>query len=116
MSHLLHLDSSLRTDGSRSRKLSAHYANRWRAKNPDGTVTYRDLTVDPVPHLDNISVSADLVAASERTSARPPPAPWPRSSPAKSSPQTPSSSGFRCTTSGHPAPLRRGSTGSSSAP
>jgi FMN-dependent NADH-azoreductase len=41
MSHLLHLDSSLRTDGSRSRKLSAHYANRWRAKNPDGTVTYR---------------------------------------------------------------------------
>ena len=64
MSHLLHLDSSLRTDGSRSRKLSAHYANRWRAKNPDGTVTYRDLTVDPVPHLDNISVSADLVAAS----------------------------------------------------
>ena len=48
MSHLLHLDSSLRTDGSRSRKLSAHYANRWRAKNPDGTITYRDLTVDPV--------------------------------------------------------------------
>jgi FMN-dependent NADH-azoreductase len=67
MSRLLHLDSSLRTDGSRSRKLSAHYANRWRAKNPDGTITYRDLTVDPVPHLDNISVSADLVAASERT-------------------------------------------------
>ena len=45
MSHLLHLDSSLRTDGSRSRKLSAHYANRWRAKNPDGTITYRDLRV-----------------------------------------------------------------------
>jgi len=67
MSHLLHLDSSLRTDGSRSRKLSAHYANRWRAKNPDGTVTYRDLTVDPVPHLDNISVSAEPVAAPERT-------------------------------------------------
>jgi len=63
MSHLLHLDSSLRTDGSRSRKLSAHYANRWRAKNPDGTITYRDLTVDPVPHLDNVAVSAELVAA-----------------------------------------------------
>lgn len=67
MSHLLHLDSSLRTDGSRSRKLSAHYANRWQAKNPDGTVTYRDLTVDPVPHLDNVAVSAELVAAADRT-------------------------------------------------
>lgn len=67
MAHLLHLDSSLRTDQSRSRKLSAHYAKRWQAKNPDGTITYRDLTVDPIPHLDNIAVSADLVAASERT-------------------------------------------------
>ena len=67
MPHLLHLDSSLRTDQSRSRKLSAHYAKRWQAKNPDGTITYRDLTVDPIPHLDNIALSAPLVAASERT-------------------------------------------------
>jgi FMN-dependent NADH-azoreductase len=67
MSHLLHIDSSLRTDGSRSRQLSAHYAERWRAKNPGGTITYRDLTVDPVPHLDNDAVSAEFVAASERT-------------------------------------------------
>jgi FMN-dependent NADH-azoreductase len=67
MAHLLHLDSSLRTDGSRSRKLSAHYAKRWQAKNPDGTITYRDLTVDPIPHLDNITLSAPLAAASERT-------------------------------------------------
>lgn len=43
MSHLLHLDSPLRTEGSRSRKLSAHYAARWQAKNPGGTVNYRDL-------------------------------------------------------------------------
>jgi FMN-dependent NADH-azoreductase len=70
MSHLLYIDSSLRTEGSRSRKLSAHYADRWRAKNPAGTVTYRDLTVDPVPHLDNVAVSAELVAASDRTPAQ----------------------------------------------
>ncbi len=70
MSHLLHLDSSLRTDGSRSRMLSAHYANRWRAKHPDGAVTYRDLTVDPVPHLDNVAVSAEFVAAADRTPAQ----------------------------------------------
>jgi FMN-dependent NADH-azoreductase len=67
MNHLLHLDSSLRTEGSRSRKLSAHYAERWKAKNPDGTITYRDLAVDPVPHLDNVALSAQFVAASDRT-------------------------------------------------
>ena len=43
MSHLLHIDSSLRTEGSRSRRLSAHYAERWLAAHPGGTVTYRDL-------------------------------------------------------------------------
>jgi FMN-dependent NADH-azoreductase len=67
MSHLLHLDSSLRTEGSRSRKLSAHYAERWQAKNPGGTVTYRDLAADPVPHLDNVAISSEYVAASDRT-------------------------------------------------
>jgi FMN-dependent NADH-azoreductase len=69
MRHLLHLDSSLRTEGSRSRKLSAHYAERWQAKNPDGTVTYRDLAADPVPHLDNVAISSEYVVASDHTPA-----------------------------------------------
>jgi FMN-dependent NADH-azoreductase len=67
MNHLLHLDSSLRIEGSRSRKLSAHYAARWQAAHPDGSVTYRDLALDPVPHLDNAAVFAPYVAASDRT-------------------------------------------------
>ena len=53
MSHLLHIDSSLRTEGSRSRRLSAHFAERWQAANPGGTITYRDLAADPIPHLDH---------------------------------------------------------------
>ncbi|MEV4419388.1 NAD(P)H-dependent oxidoreductase [Patulibacter sp. NPDC049589] len=52
MPSLLHLDSSLRTSGSRSRRLSADYVDAWRAANPDGTVRYRDLAADPVPHMD----------------------------------------------------------------
>jgi FMN-dependent NADH-azoreductase len=68
MSHLLHLDSSFRTEGSRSRTLSAHYAQRWLARHPDGTRTYRDLAADPIPHLDNIAFSAGFVAASDHTS------------------------------------------------
>src|SRR5258708_971676 len=67
MSHLLHIDSSLRTEGSRSRNLSAHYAERWQAKNPAGAITYRDLTADPVPHLDSVAVSSEYVAASDHT-------------------------------------------------
>jgi FMN-dependent NADH-azoreductase len=68
MAHLLHLDTSIRTEGSRSRRLSAYYSGRWRAKNPGGTTTYRDLALDPVPHLDHTAVSAGYVAASERSS------------------------------------------------
>ncbi|MET8449040.1 NAD(P)H-dependent oxidoreductase [Streptomyces sp. NPDC005209] len=52
MAHLLHIDSSARSTGfgSASRRLSAQYAEAWRAQNPDGTVTYRDVTAD-VPNL-----------------------------------------------------------------
>ncbi len=67
MGHLLHLDSSLRSEGSRSRKLSAHFAERWRAENPDGVVTYRDLAADPVPHLDDVAFFAPFVPDPERT-------------------------------------------------
>lgn len=46
MTHLLHIDSSARSEGSASRRLSAEYVEAWRVSNPHGTVTYRDLTVD----------------------------------------------------------------------
>jgi FMN-dependent NADH-azoreductase len=67
MSHLLHLDSSLRTEGSRSRQLSARYAERWQARNPGGTVTYRDLAADPVPHLDQLAFLSGFVPPADRT-------------------------------------------------
>ena len=44
--HLLHIDTSLRTSGSRSRLLSARFADAWRHAHPDGTVTYRDLAAN----------------------------------------------------------------------
>src|ERR1700677_4213966 len=65
MSHLLHIDSSLRTEGSRSRRLSAHYAERWQAAHPGGTVTYRDLAADPIPHLDHAAFSAAFALGSQ---------------------------------------------------
>jgi FMN-dependent NADH-azoreductase len=52
MAHLLHIDSSIQGDGSVSRRLTARAAAAWRAAHPGGTVTYRDLGADPLPHLD----------------------------------------------------------------
>ncbi|MER7460619.1 NAD(P)H-dependent oxidoreductase [Micromonospora sp. NPDC126480] len=48
---LLHLDSAARRQGF-SRRLSARYADAWRAAHPDGHYTYRDLVADPVPFID----------------------------------------------------------------
>ncbi|CAN7629178.1 FMN-dependent NADH-azoreductase [Mycolicibacterium frederiksbergense] len=52
MPHLLHIDSSVQEDRSVSRRLTARAADRWHAAHPAGTVTYRDLFADPLPHLD----------------------------------------------------------------
>jgi FMN-dependent NADH-azoreductase len=46
MTHLLHIDSSARGEDSASRRLSAEYVQAWKARNPHGTVTYRDLAVN----------------------------------------------------------------------
>lgn len=52
MSHLLRIDSSISGDASVSRRLTARAAERWLEAHPGGTVTYRDLGTDPIPHLD----------------------------------------------------------------
>jgi FMN-dependent NADH-azoreductase len=61
MAHLLHIDSSIQGERSVSRALTARSADAWRAAHPDGTVTYRDLASDPLPHLDAESGTARMV-------------------------------------------------------
>ncbi|MFJ2738068.1 FMN-dependent NADH-azoreductase [Streptomyces sp. NPDC087440] len=51
MPHLLHLDTSARSD-SFSRELGATFVDHWRAAQPNGTYTYRDLVKDPVEPID----------------------------------------------------------------
>lgn len=70
MAHLLHIDSSVQGDRSVSRRLSAHAAERWRATHPGGEVIYRDLSVNPIPHLDAQTGTARLVPADQRTPAQ----------------------------------------------
>jgi FMN-dependent NADH-azoreductase len=70
MSHLLHIDSSFQGERSISRRLTARAAARWRAAHPDGTVTYRDLGTDPVPHLDAETGPGRMVPSDQRTPAQ----------------------------------------------
>jgi FMN-dependent NADH-azoreductase len=70
MPHLLHIDTSVQGDQSTSRRLSARAADRWRAAHPDGTVTYRDFAVDPIPHLDAAGGMARLVPPENHTPAQ----------------------------------------------
>ena len=51
--HILHIDSSASDDAaSHSRRLSAALVAKLRAANVGATVTYRDVTKDPLPHVD----------------------------------------------------------------
>jgi FMN-dependent NADH-azoreductase len=68
--HLLHIDSSIQGDRSVSRKLTARAAGVWRAAHPGGTVTYRDLGSNPVPHLDATTGPARFLPAEQHTPAQ----------------------------------------------
>lgn len=67
MAHLLHLDSSIQGDKSVSRRLTARAVAAWKAAHPGGTVTYRDLGAQPVPHLTPGTVHVAQVPVADRT-------------------------------------------------
>jgi FMN-dependent NADH-azoreductase len=69
MAHLLHIDSSVQGDLSVSRALTARAAKAWRATNPGGTITYRDLGAEPLPHFTHETGRARMVPAEQRTPA-----------------------------------------------
>jgi FMN-dependent NADH-azoreductase len=64
MPSLLHIDSSAGLTHSRSRALTAAFADAWRARGPEYTVVRRDLHSDQLPHLES---SALHWAAADRT-------------------------------------------------
>jgi FMN-dependent NADH-azoreductase len=70
MAHLLHIDSSIQGDRSVSRKLTARARDAWLAAHPGGTVTYRDLGSQPLPHFDAATGLARLVPPEQRTPAQ----------------------------------------------
>lgn len=69
MATLLHLDSSLKSAaaGSASRAVTAAFRKAWEEQHPEGTVVYRDLAADPVPHLDGLAWSASFADPSDHS-------------------------------------------------
>jgi FMN-dependent NADH-azoreductase len=67
MPRLLHLDSSIRVEQSRSRALSRHFAEAWLAAHGDGTVTYRDLAADPIAPIDHEGFTANFIPDDARS-------------------------------------------------
>jgi FMN-dependent NADH-azoreductase len=52
VANLLHIDSSIHLDGAVNRALTERAARGWRDAHLGGTVTYRGLGAEPIPHLD----------------------------------------------------------------
>lgn len=67
MATLLHIDSSLNGDRSVSRALTQTFRQVWEAEHPGGTVVYRDLAAEPLPHTSAEVTSAAYTAPDDRT-------------------------------------------------
>ncbi|MEV0400392.1 NAD(P)H-dependent oxidoreductase [Actinoallomurus sp. NPDC050550] len=68
MATLLHIDSSVFPgEASSSRSVTAAFRKTWEEQHPEGTVIYRDLAADPVPHITADAWSAGYAAPSEHT-------------------------------------------------
>ncbi|WP_394781383.1 FMN-dependent NADH-azoreductase [Undibacterium sp.] len=67
MSKLLHINTSVRSNGSISRQLSTEFLNKWQAANAGATVTTLDLAATPVPHLTEQMMGAFFTPAEQRS-------------------------------------------------
>ena len=67
MATLLHVDSSAFHEPSVSREVTALFRQEWERRHPGGTVIYRDLAKDPLPHLTADGIVSALAPAGSHT-------------------------------------------------
>ncbi len=70
MNTLLQINSSLFSSGGQSSRLADEFVAAWRAGHADGSVIFRDLARDPVPHLTAERFGAFLAKPEERSAAQ----------------------------------------------
>jgi FMN-dependent NADH-azoreductase len=67
MTTLLHINSSVRNEGSISRQLSAEFLEKWKAAEPGARIVERDVAAHPLPHLTEQTVGAFFTPAEQRS-------------------------------------------------
>lgn len=71
MATLLHIDSSVFPgEVSSSRPVTLAFRRTWEEQHPAGTVIYRDLAVDPVPHITADAYTAGAADPAEHTAGQ----------------------------------------------
>jgi FMN-dependent NADH-azoreductase len=70
MATLLHIDSSAFHESSVSREVTATFRHEWESQHPGGTVIYRDLAKDPLPHLTADGFTGSSTPSEQRTPAQ----------------------------------------------
>lgn len=67
MTTLLQINTSLFSAGGQSTQLANDFVQNWQRSHEDAKVIVRDLTADPVPHLDANRFTAFLTSAEQRS-------------------------------------------------
>ncbi|MEN3366187.1 MAG: FMN-dependent NADH-azoreductase [Burkholderiales bacterium] len=67
MATLLHINSSVRNEGSISRQLTAEFLGKWKAAEPGVNIVERDLAANPLPHLNEETLGAFFTPPEKRT-------------------------------------------------
>lgn len=70
MTTLLHINSSIRNNGSISRQLTAEFLEKWKRSRPDDIIVERDLAAHPVPHLSEEMMGAFFTPADQRSQSQ----------------------------------------------
>ena len=67
MTRLLHIASSPRHERSHSRALAQEFIDKWISHHPESSVTLRDLTLNPLPYVDDTWITAKFTAPEQYT-------------------------------------------------
>ncbi|MCP3667988.1 MAG: FMN-dependent NADH-azoreductase [Gammaproteobacteria bacterium] len=64
---ILQIDASARGIDSESRKLSQSFITGWQSVHPEDVIITRDITENPLPHIDSSTLNSLMIATDERT-------------------------------------------------
>lgn len=67
MAKVLHINSSVRSNGSISRQLTGEFIAQWKKSHPDDDIVERDLAANPTPHLDEQMMGAFFTPPEQRS-------------------------------------------------